>query len=339
MRQVLLSFFAIVLALMLAPAGASANEPACKGHDLIARMQADQPGVFADVMAKAAQEPNGEAMFWRIDGASNGQPSWLLGTIHLSDDRVTTLSPAVRQAIKSAQAVALEVANIADKAEMTKQAMSDPSIILLPSGESLWDQMDSAAAGTVEKQLAAVGIAKEQAAPLQPWLLATMLSVSPCIAQRAAKGHPGVDQVVAEQAGEAGKKIVGLETVKEQLGAMSSMSMKAQTAFLVSSVKLYPQIDDYMETMVQAYLNRHITALLPFQAAHLKSATADQDAAAMNEFIDKLVVRRNHTMAERAKPHLEQGGIVIAVGALHLPGKEGLVALIRQQGFKVVPVE
>ena len=47
---------------------------------------------------------------------------------------------------------------------------------------------------------------------------------------------------------------------------------------------------------------------------------------------------RNHVMAERAAPILTKGNVFIAVGALHLPGEEGVVALLQKQGFKITPV-
>jgi uncharacterized protein YbaP (TraB family) len=43
-------------------------------------------------------------------------------------------------------------------------------------------------------------------------------------------------------------------------------------------------------------------------------------------------------MAERAAPILDSGNVFMAVGALHLPGKDGVIELLRQQGFTVTAV-
>jgi hypothetical protein len=43
-------------------------------------------------------------------------------------------------------------------------------------------------------------------------------------------------------------------------------------------------------------------------------------------------------MAAKARPFLDQGSVFIAVGAMHLPGKEGLVEVLRQHGYRVEPV-
>jgi uncharacterized protein YbaP (TraB family) len=62
-------------------------------------------------------------------------------------------------------------------------------------------------------------------------------------------------------------------------------------------------------------------------------ATGDQRLA--REFQRRLILDRNHRMAERMEPWLKQGGAFVAVGALHLPGEQGLISLLRQQGYSV----
>ena len=56
-------------------------------------------------------------------------------------------------------------------------------------------------------------------------------------------------------------------------------------------------------------------------------------------FQEKLLTDRNIKMRATAEPLLEQGRVFIAIGALHLPGKQGLVALLREAGYTVTPIE
>jgi uncharacterized protein len=62
------------------------------------------------------------------------------------------------------------------------------------------------------------------------------------------------------------------------------------------------------------------------------------DESAYAAFEDRIVRDRNLVMAKGSSPHLEKGNAFIAVGALHLPGEEGLVELFRKQGFVVTRV-
>ena len=71
-----------------------------------------------------------------------------------------------------------------------------------------------------------------------------------------------------------------------------------------------------------------------------REAEAEAEAERIaGAFWERLVARRNRRMVERMLPGLRQGGVFVAVGALHLPGEEGLVALLRQEGFTVERVD
>jgi uncharacterized protein YbaP (TraB family) len=56
-------------------------------------------------------------------------------------------------------------------------------------------------------------------------------------------------------------------------------------------------------------------------------------------FVDRLITARTRRMHDRALPLLKRGGAFIAVGAAHLPGKEGLLPLFEKDGFKVETIE
>ncbi|MGZ5915114.1 MAG: TraB/GumN family protein, partial [Hyphomicrobium sp.] len=82
---------------------------------------------------------------------------------------------------------------------------------------------------------------------------------------------------------------------------------------------------------------RKISAAMPFQIALAKHVGIGDDAFA--GFQEKLLTERNVKMRATAQPLLEQGGVFIAIGALHLPGKQGLIALLREAGYTVTPIE
>ena len=56
-------------------------------------------------------------------------------------------------------------------------------------------------------------------------------------------------------------------------------------------------------------------------------------------FVDRLITLRNHRMRDRALSLLRQGGAFLAVGAVHLPGKEGLLSLFEMEGYHVDALE
>lgn len=98
-------------------------------------------------------------------------------------------------------------------------------------------------------------------------------------------------------------------------------------------MKLGDRIEDVNETMVALYLRGDTGMFWPFFRAVLPGGTDDDEGYAA--FEEAMVKARNRTMMERAVPILAEGGAFIAVGALHLPGPQGLVALLRRAGYRV----
>jgi uncharacterized protein len=119
---------ALIVGLLALSSAANAAPPPCRGQNMLDEMKTAEPVVYARVMSAARQTVNAEALFWRIEKPGIA-PSYLLGTVHVSDPRVTTLSSAVSAALTSAKAVALEIADMSPAA-MQAGAGSDPSLMI-----------------------------------------------------------------------------------------------------------------------------------------------------------------------------------------------------------------
>jgi hypothetical protein len=85
--------------------------------------------------------------------------------------------------------------------------------------------------------------------------------------------------------------------------------------------------------MLDAYLDRDLEGLVLLQQQYMY-ADSDIDDRFMLELVDK----RNLRMVRRMQDVLAQGNAFIAIGALHLPGENGVLHLLEQQGFTVTPV-
>jgi uncharacterized protein YbaP (TraB family) len=78
---------------------------------------------------------------------------------------------------------------------------------------------------------------------------------------------------------------------------------------------------------------------MPMLESQAPSPPDESDKEGYAAFEKRIITDRNHVMAERASTYLAKGGAFMAVGALHLPGEEGLVELLRKQGFTVTSVQ
>lgn len=325
------------IALSAVASGQNAPQPAaqCAGQDMMSELATTSPDLHKKVQSEAAAFGNTEAVLWKIekDGLA---PSYLFGTMHLSDPRLTTLSPAIKDALSASSTLALEVADLSEGA--LASAMSKAGdMILFTDGRTLSQFLTPEEYKKVQDVVGKSGMPGEFAGLFKPWLINMLLAMSDCERKKVASGAPVLDMKVAEEAQKAGLKVVGLESIEQQLGALAAVPEDQQIQMLKVGLKYADRADDMMETLVQLYQRRNLGAALPFQAA-LASLHGTPESA-FDGFKKSLLVDRNVKMRDAAQSLLVSGKAFIAVGALHLPGPTGLVALLRQDGFTVTAIE
>ncbi len=323
------------IAVGLGPAHAE-MPPACAGANLLDQLKAERPADYEAVMAEARATPNGEAVFWRIE-RDGIEPSFLLGTAHVTDPRVTALPLQVEAALDTVDVVALELKELRDSQEFAFAAMKLARLMVLPPGQTLWDLIPDAEEPLVRDNPNLPQHARQSIFGYQPWVVAAMLSIPACEQAREQAGLPPLDMMIAEDATKSGTPVVGLETVEEQLSVFAAMPLDLQVNYLISVARLGPKTEDYFETLISLYDRRLITAYMPLT---LRVEPANADSEKMMAFVEQdLTIKRNRIMMRRAEELLAKGNAFIAVGALHLPGEQGLVELIRGAGYKVVPLQ
>jgi uncharacterized protein YbaP (TraB family) len=106
-------------------------------------------------------------------------------------------------------------------------------------------------------------------------------------------------------------------------------------ALLRDAVEQFAGIDVMNAELLAAYKRQDLAAMMAINESVM--TVGDQRLA--KEFQRRLIVDRNHRMADRMEPYLKQGGAFVAVGALHLPGEQGLLRLLEQRGYSVSAVE
>ena len=325
--------WSLAAALLLASAPGHAAEPNCKSKSLIPALRAD--GKLDAVEASAAMVANGEGRFWRID-KDGAPPSYLLGTMHLMDPRLLRLPAPVETAFDASARLVIETTDVLDRIKLSAAIFADPALTTLPDGKTLNDFLDPAEKSVLERILSAKGVPFQAVEKLQPWFLSTGFMLPDCMA-KSAMGNPIVlDISLAERAKAAGKPVDGLETAIEQLKAMAAIPIEEQMDGFVAVLTAEDQLADIFETMLQLYLGEHVSTIMPaIEAAVPEGSMLVGAGSGYGSFEQKVIIERNLRMADRLEPFLKTGGSFVAVGALHLPGEKGLVALLREHGYAV----
>ncbi|WP_099866932.1 TraB/GumN family protein [Pararhizobium haloflavum] len=335
---VMLSLILVLLAIgNQAFAQEMADTEECGGANLVEAMRRDDPQGLETLLAEAEATPNGSGLLWRIedDGAA---PSWLFGTMHVSDPQVTELAPETEKAFNAAATIVIETDEIIDPERAQSAILARPELTMFTDGETLESLMKPGDYALVSERLEELGLPVAAVTRMKPWMVAGLIALPACEMARKAKGEAFLDKMLAEEAIAKGKVLKGLETVEEQLTAMAELPMEFHLDGLVETVSLGPLLDDVMTTMTDLYLEGKTGMILPMirQAAPAGSQIDGEGYAAFEE---RIILARNRLMAERAVPIISEGNAFIAVGALHLPGEEGLIALLRDAGYRVTRVE
>jgi uncharacterized protein len=328
---------AVILQIVASPVMAAPSST-CGGRNLLDEIKASHAASFEAIKAAASTIENGKGILWKVERTDGPDrlPSYLFGTMHVTDDRVTTMSPATLKAINSSRRIALEIEDASS--ERLLEAMgSFGEKVILSNGRTLADLLGAADAKKVVIILAQSGIEAKVAMRVQPWLAYLLMSQSECERSRIIGGKLTLDGEIAKIGEDRGVGIIGLETIETQFVALSEIPEPDQVAILRNGLIMRDRLTDLTETMIQLYLKRDISTMWPLQAEIGKAAGLQP--IALNAFEQSILINRNIKMRDRAGSHLAFGGVFIAVGAAHLPGKTGLITLLREIGYTVTLVE
>jgi uncharacterized protein YbaP (TraB family) len=273
--------------------------------------------LFCQAVVAALPSPS-HGLLWEITHPDS-PPSYLFGTMHSEDPGVISLAPAVERAFTESRQVILEVnmdasALVAGSAAMLLTDGRQLSGII---GKDLFEQTAAA--------LQARGVPAVVTEHMKPWAAATALSLPVPVTGQV------LDRVLYQRAQQEGKPIHGLETIAEQLEVFEGLPLDDQVALLRDAVEQVTGIDAMQAELLAAYKRQDLAAMMAINEAAM--ATGDQRLA--RDFQRRLIVDRNHRMVERMEPWLKQGGAFVAVGALHLPGEQGLIRQLSKRGYSV----
>jgi len=314
-------------------ARADEKAPSCsiRGANLVDGVEKSDPALWKELRAEAESIPNHQGRIWKIekDGVA---PSYLFGTIHLSDPRVLELPKVVQDAYQSANTVVIETTDVLDQKNFLRLKLERPELLLFTDGSTLKSHLPSDRRDDIEKKLAERGIILDAVAKMKPWIITTLLAMPKCERERKSEGVKSLDEFLAINAQSEGRSIKGLETAAEQFEATEKLPLDFHIRNLIATVDYGDKTEDAMETTTALYLKGELGMIMPALRQIVPDALSDQD---YDLFLKYLITDRNHTMADRSVPLLEKGNVFIAVGALHLPGEEGVVELLRAKGYRL----
>jgi len=271
--------------------------------------------IFVFVVMQSFPAITQDALLWKIPGNENGNTSYIYGTIHLRDKRVFAFADTVLNYLDLCDKLVLEM----DLNPLI--LMQSASLMMLPADSTLHDvfQPDdlSVIKETVKKM---TGMDFASVEKLKPVVLFSL------VMQHQMKGDMSytLDEYLYRKGVESGREIVGLETFEEQFRLLETIPLEIITEYLKDPSK----DEEELELMICCYLESDIDKLLQIMQK-------DETMIVMKkEFLDD----RNRKMAESIGTLMQDNSVLVAVGAGHLAGEDGLINLLKQKGYFAEPI-
>ena len=261
--------------------------------------------------------------FWEVKGRNN--TLYLLGSVHMLKPDDSLLPAEALHAYEQSKALVMEL----DLNDANAEALLGSGLesAMLPEGQTLGEVLGPELYATMVAHAKPLGLEPEIMARFQPWFAALMLEQT-ALSQSGFEAGAGVDEQFARRAQADHKPIIALETVEEQLGFFAQLPTEQQRQFLRATLKDLDTEASDAAVMVRAWQRGDSAELERL----LRKESGDTP-----ELFRMLTTDRNRRWLPRIVALLsESQDYLVIVGALHLVGSDGLIELLRRQGYSVV---
>ena len=269
------------------------------------------------------------ALLWEISGKGLEEPSYLYGTIHIIGGEDFFLTKPTKESFKKSERITFEI---------NMEEMSNPMAIfslmdklMMPDGMTLKDLLSTEDYNFVRKKLTESG--------LPSFIFGMLEKVKPLFLSALGGGMaPGdmqsgkvksYEMEFMQMAQQGGKEMGGLETIEFQMSVFDSIPYKDQAEMLVESFATDSLGSDQLQQMVEIYKKQDIVAM---------QEAFDSEMGGLGEFDDILLDQRNRNWIPIMEQMMKEKITFFAVGAGHLGGEDGVIALLRKEGYTLKPL-
>ena len=268
-------------------------------------------------------------LLWKITGNGLKHPSYLFGTHHLIPIQFLDSVPGLFKAFNECETVVGEmVLNNLDASAKIQQAA------VMPNHKKISDLLTEEEYKFVDNELkATLKFELKEVSIMNPSLILTMYEMEKYKKLTGFSDDKQSDSYFQLVAAEKEKKVLGLETIEQQIALLfSNGSLEHQVKILVESMR---KKDDMLKEMIllnKLYKAGKLNDL--FLLSKGKGAITDMT----DEEFRKMADDRNSYWITKLHSMMHDSACFIAVGALHLPGQNGLLKLLEKEGYKLSPV-
>ena len=276
-----------------------------------------------------SQKIEAKSLLWKISGNGIKDTSYLYGTIHLIDKKDFVLTPQLKRSFKKTHALVLEV-NI-EMDTPTKQEMARK--MMYPNRQSIRNYVSPSDYNYLHSYL--IDTLKISSLKTTIYEMLTPFFFESIIAAEQIENVKSYEKTLAKMARKKEKLFV--ETIQEQMDIVNGDSLHVQINNLMRNIRAGKlNADKEMKEMVKLYVNQDLQGLYNYVTASF--VEFEKDPKKIDEMLAKMLTNRNKKWIPLLSNWMQEKSLFIAVGAGHLAGDEGVINLLKRQGYTVEPV-
>lgn len=308
---------------------ATSADARCTGSNLYNSTSAS---FKASVDKRLAKLPFSEGVYREI--SKGGKTSWIIGTIHITDTRVSKPPAFFRQKIQNARVFQMEATPAQDNEVFRlafKQFLKNKP---KPNTLNWWAKLTDAERAILTKEARIKGFKMDRLKRGTPYTMSGLIRRPKC-----AQGKQKfLDLNFYDVAVKARVPVMGLDRTADVVKNLTKRRSKPEEYFQVLRLELQ-RLDlrrHYMATMVEMYRAGEAERFLTFESAARKAYAPARYHRATDRFLrDDILAGRNKKWMSKIVSEMNKGNVVTAVGAGHLAGREGVLNLLKKRGFKI----
>lgn len=271
-----------------------------------------------------AQEvvPVQKSLLWKIEGKNLKKPSYLFGTMHIIEKDMFYFPKKLEGIIKKSKTVAMEIANLNQADAMQYFLLKEGTLFDFFTETQLNDTL---LPWVTSKTGMTEDVFRSMFEKMKPFVVLQTVTQVQFLGKT-----ESYEKTISEIAEKKKIPTVGLETIADQMAIFDNLSNEEQTEMVMAGIRDEEKMNEQTRIMQQLYRNQQLDSLY---------IMINNDGGVISDKQNDFLTNRNKNWIPKIEKIIAEQPSFIAVGAGHLAGQEGVIELLKKEGYTVTPVE
>jgi len=253
---------------------------------------------------------------------------YVLGSVHLAKAELYPLAKEIENAYSKSDTLVVELdPSSAESTEVILNTMQTSG--MYEEGKTLQTELTPKTYKVLQDYTSSSGIPLDMMEQMRPWVVMLQLTVAELM-RLGYSPDMGIDKHFLDDAKLTNKRVLELETAQSQMDLLSKNNKEFQDKLLLYTLESMKELEPMIDDMFNSWINGDAEGFNKIMAI------PEGTEQGVKDIYDSLITKRNYKMTDKVEQFLKtRNNYFVVVGAGHVVGKEGIVALLKKRGYKV----